>query len=104
MTETELARGDRSLRVRDAGDLHGSPVIYFHATPCSRLDMAFAKQLAAEQSVRMVSFDRPGYGGSTAASFGLASIAHDAAAARSAPMPSSCRFPSTVRSRSCRRT
>lgn len=80
MTESEVARGDRSLRVLDAGDPQGSPVIYFHATPGSRLDMAFANQLAAEQSVRMVSFDRPGYGGSTAASFGLASIARDAAA------------------------
>jgi len=36
------------------------------------------EQLAAERGVRLVSFDRPGYGGSTAAPFGLVSIATDA--------------------------
>lgn len=80
MKETDLARGDRSLRVRDAGDPQGNPIIYFHATPGSRLDMAFADDLATELGVRMVSFDRPGYGGSTPASYGLVSVAQDAAA------------------------
>lgn len=80
MSETDLARGDRLLRVRDAGDPSGSPIVYFHGTPGSRLDMAFADPLATEQCVRMVSFDRPGYGGSTPAPYGLMSVAHDAAA------------------------
>jgi pimeloyl-ACP methyl ester carboxylesterase len=80
MTETDVSRGDRVLRVRDAGDPLGSPVIYFHSTPGSRLDMSFADELAAGMGVRIVSFDRPGYGGSTPASFGLASVARDAAA------------------------
>jgi pimeloyl-ACP methyl ester carboxylesterase len=44
----------------------------------SRLDLCFGEQLAAERGIRLVSFDRPGYGGSTAAPFGLASIAADA--------------------------
>jgi hypothetical protein len=52
--------------------------MYFHGTPSSRLDLCFGEQLAAEYGVRLVSFDRPGYGGSTPASFGLASIAADA--------------------------
>ena len=44
------------------------------ARPASRLDLCFGEQFAAERGVRLVSFDRPGYGGSTAAPFGLASI------------------------------
>lgn len=80
MVETEVHRGDRLLRVVDAGDPQGSPIVYFHATPGSRLDMSFAWELAAELGVRLVSFDRPGYGGSTPASFGLMSVARDAEA------------------------
>lgn len=78
MRETEIDRGGRVLRVRDAGDPGGAEVMYFHGTPSSRLDLCFGEQLAAEYGVRLVSFDRPGYGGSTPASFGLASIAADA--------------------------
>lgn len=78
--EFDVARGDRSVRVRDAGDPHGRPIVYFHATPGSRLDMAFADDIANELGVRMISFDRPAYGGSTPAAFGLISVASDAAA------------------------
>jgi len=78
MRETEIGRGGRVLRVRDAGDPDGTVVMYFHGTPGSRLDLCYGEQLAAEHGVRLVSFDRPGYGGSTPAPFGLASIAADA--------------------------
>jgi pimeloyl-ACP methyl ester carboxylesterase len=80
MTETDLDVGDNRLRVRDAGDPQGSPVLYFHSTPGSRLDMAFADSLCADLGVRMVSFDRPGYGGSAPARFGLVSIVRAAEA------------------------
>jgi pimeloyl-ACP methyl ester carboxylesterase len=76
--EIEIDRGDRILRVRDAGDPDGAVVIYFHGTPGSRLDLSFGEHAAAEQGIRLVTFDRPGYGGSTASPFGLASIAADA--------------------------
>jgi pimeloyl-ACP methyl ester carboxylesterase len=76
--EIEIDRGDRVLRVRDTGDPGGAVVIYFHGTPGSRLDLSFDEHAAAERGVRLVTFDRPGYGGSTAAPFGLASIAADA--------------------------
>src|SRR5215472_310494 len=76
--EIEIDRGDRVLRVCDAGDPDGAVVIYFHGTPGSRLDLSFDEDAAAERGVRLVTFDRPGYGGSTAAPFGLASIAADA--------------------------
>jgi pimeloyl-ACP methyl ester carboxylesterase len=52
--------------------------MYFHGTPSSRLDLCFGEQLVAGRGVRLVSFDRPGYGGSTPAPFGLASIGADA--------------------------
>ena len=74
----EVDRGGRVLRVRDAGAPSGAVVMYFHGTPGSRLDLGFGEQLAAERGVRLVSFDRPGYGGSSPAPFGLASIAADA--------------------------
>src|SRR5690348_2079469 len=78
MREIEIDRGGRVLRVRDAGDPGGPAVIYFHGTPGSRLDLSFGADTVAERGVRLVTFDRPGYGGSTAAPFGLASIAADA--------------------------
>jgi pimeloyl-ACP methyl ester carboxylesterase len=80
MRELDVERGGRTLRVRDAGDPQGTPILYFHATPGSRLDLAFADELAAGLGVRLVSFDRPGYGGSTPARFGLVSVARDAEA------------------------
>jgi pimeloyl-ACP methyl ester carboxylesterase len=78
MREMEVGRGGRVLRVRDAGDRGGAVVMYFHGTPSSRLDLCFGEQLAAGRGVRLVSFDRPGYGGSAPAPFGLASIGADA--------------------------
>jgi pimeloyl-ACP methyl ester carboxylesterase len=78
MREIEVARDDRVLRVRDAGDPEGAVVLYFHGTPGSRLDVSFGDEAAAERGVRLVSFDRPGYGGSTPARFGLAALAADA--------------------------
>jgi pimeloyl-ACP methyl ester carboxylesterase len=78
MREIDIDRGGRALRARDAGDPAGTAVMYFHGTPGSRLDLTFGEQIAAGHGVRLISFDRPGYGGSTAAPFGLASIAADA--------------------------
>src|SRR5258706_16277374 len=78
MRETEVGRGGRVLRVRDVGDPDGAVVVYFHGTPGSRLDVCFGEQLAAERGVRLVAFDRPGYGGSPPAPLRLASIAPDA--------------------------
>ena len=78
MREIEIDRGGRVLRVRDTGAPGGAVVMYFHGTPGSRLDLCFGEQLAAKCGVRLVSFDRPGYGGSTPAPFGLASVAADA--------------------------
>jgi pimeloyl-ACP methyl ester carboxylesterase len=80
MRETDVVRGDRVVRVRDAGDPDGAAVLYFHGTPGSRLDISFGDEIAAARKVRLLSFDRPGYGGSTAAPFSLAAVAEDALA------------------------
>lgn len=61
--------------VREAGDPSGTPLIYFHGTPSCRLESAFADTLAVELGIRLVSFDRPGYGESQPGPFSLASIA-----------------------------
>ncbi len=79
MGERDLTVGSRSLRVRTAGDPNGSPVLYFHGTPGSRLDVAFGDQIAADLGIRVISFDRPGYGGSDLAPFSLRRVAQDAA-------------------------
>jgi hypothetical protein len=46
--EIEIDRGDRVLRVRDAGDPDGAVVIYFHGTPGSRLDLSFDEHTLTE--------------------------------------------------------
>ena len=58
MREIEIDRGDRVLRVRDAGDPDGPVVIYFPGTPDSRLDLGFGEHIAGEQGLRLVTFDR----------------------------------------------
>ena len=78
MRETEIDRGGRVLRVRDAGDPGGDAVMYFHGTPDSWVHLCSGEQLAVDLGFRLVSFDWPGYDGSTTALFGLASIAADA--------------------------
>ena len=77
-TERGFAIEDRTVCVRTAGDPAGFPVMYFHGTPSSRLDLAFEDELIAAAGVRLVSFDRPGYGGSSPSPFGLLSVARDA--------------------------
>ena len=76
-TERELAIEGRTVLARVAGDPAGFPVLYFHGTPGSRLDLAYADDLTAAAGVQLISFDRPGYGGSSPGPFGLSSVAHD---------------------------
>jgi pimeloyl-ACP methyl ester carboxylesterase len=76
--ETEIDVGHRVLLIRDTGDIDGLPIVYFHGTPGSRLDLVFGDERVSRQGVRIISFDRPGYGGSTEAPFGLSSVAQDA--------------------------
>jgi pimeloyl-ACP methyl ester carboxylesterase len=57
--------GNRKLQLVDAGDPSGRPVIYLHGTPASRvLDPRWTAD-ALRQGIRLIGYDRPGYGGST---------------------------------------
>lgn len=78
MGEWEMAVGDRTVMVREAGAPEGAPVLYFHGTPGSRLDVAFGDATAVECGVRVISFDRPSYGRSGAGPISLSGVARTA--------------------------
>ena len=59
------ARDGRALAVYEEGDPHGTPVIVHHGTPASGLLFRLWVTLAREQGIRLIGYDRPGYGGST---------------------------------------
>jgi pimeloyl-ACP methyl ester carboxylesterase len=66
MNEHDVVTHDgRVLRVLEDGDRAGRPVLVHNGTPNSRLlfdrDVANAKR----HGIRLISYDRPGYGGST---------------------------------------
>jgi pimeloyl-ACP methyl ester carboxylesterase len=75
--ELDVVDGERRIRVRVAGDPDGCAVVFFHGTPSSRLDLAAGESEGARRGVRLVAFDRPGYGCSTPGAFGLTSVARD---------------------------
>ena len=80
MDEFEIVVQGRAVSGRQAGDPVGKPLVYFHGTPGSRLDVSFGDAVAADLGVRVISFDRPGYGRSAPAPYDLRSVARDAAA------------------------
>lgn len=66
MKETILeTKNGQGIRVLEAGDPKGIPVIYMHGTPAS--GQLYSKWIddAKRQGVRLIGYDRPGYGGST---------------------------------------
>jgi pimeloyl-ACP methyl ester carboxylesterase len=66
---------DVTLGVRESGAPDGSPVLHFHGTPGSRLELAWADEAVERAGVHLVTFDRPGYGRSTQVRFSLSSVA-----------------------------
>lgn len=54
----------RTLAVEEAGNLEGPPVFYLHGTPGSRLNRP-AERIVYDLGIRLVTYDRPGYGDST---------------------------------------
>ncbi len=54
----------RTLAVCEGGDPDGFPVLVHHGTPGSALLYEPAETLARAQGVRLIGYDRPGYGGS----------------------------------------
>ncbi len=55
----------RTLAFTDAGAPGRLPILYFHGAPGGRLDAAVVEDQLAAAGVRVVSADRPGYGGSS---------------------------------------
>ncbi len=55
----------RTLAVEEAGDLAGRPVLAHMGTPNSRHLYRPSVADAAERGLWLISYDRPGYGGST---------------------------------------
>ena len=58
----------RKLAVSEGGDADGVPVLVHYGMPNSRLQYGPDVDAATEHGVRMITYDRPGYGGSTAQS------------------------------------
>src|SRR5262245_12264798 len=60
-------RDRRTLAYTDIGAAHRDApvVVYFHGAPTSRLDLVAADDALAAAGVRVLSPDRPGYGGSS---------------------------------------
>lgn len=67
MRETRIHRlpDGRELAYLEFGDPDGFPVVYFHGTPGSRLEGAFADPAARAWRFRIIAVDRPGFGRST---------------------------------------
>jgi pimeloyl-ACP methyl ester carboxylesterase len=66
LLQHELTTTDgRTLRVYDSGDPDGHPIFGLHGTPgCGRLRQS-AIDSAGDNGLRLLSHDRPGYGGSS---------------------------------------
>ncbi|BBC36695.1 hypothetical protein SGFS_079890 [Streptomyces graminofaciens] len=58
------AADGRQLRVECSGDPHGRPVFLLHGMPGSRVGPRPRPMVLYHRGVRLISFDRPGYGGS----------------------------------------
>ena len=52
----------RTLAYAEYGDPDGKPVLYFHGLPSSRLEGALAAFRARAMRLRLIAFDRPGFG------------------------------------------
>src|SRR5215472_13645378 len=65
MDRTVRTPDGRTLAVEDAGDPAGRPVLAHNGTPNSRHLYAPWVADAARRGLRLISYDRPGYGGST---------------------------------------
>jgi len=66
VSELDVAlRDGRTLHVYDEGDRDGAVVLQHHGTPGSGLSYPPDLELARDRGLRIVSYDRAGYGGST---------------------------------------
>lgn len=81
MTRVVCAVGDRSLTADSWGDPAGAPVILLHGTPGSHRGPRPRSSILYRLGVRLISYDRPGYGESARfAGRSVADAADDVAA------------------------
>ncbi|WP_433225035.1 alpha/beta fold hydrolase [Microtetraspora malaysiensis] len=62
MTIVVVAPDGRKLAVEQRGAPDGSPVFYLHGTPGSRVGPSPRETMLYRLGIRLISFDRPGYG------------------------------------------
>jgi pimeloyl-ACP methyl ester carboxylesterase len=67
----------RVLDTWEGGDPNGVPVVFHHGTPSGRLQSVLGAEAARRQGVRLVSFNRPGYGSSSDTAPSVASVGLD---------------------------
>ena len=64
-TSREVRSGERLLTVEITGAPDGFPVFLLHGTPGSRVGPKPRSSVLYRRGIRLISYDRPGYGGST---------------------------------------
>jgi pimeloyl-ACP methyl ester carboxylesterase len=64
-TRTIVASDGRTLMIEEGGDPAGSPILVHNGTPNSRHLYRSWLEDATRNRIRLISYDRPGYGGST---------------------------------------
>ncbi|MGX2029716.1 alpha/beta fold hydrolase [Methylocaldum gracile] len=62
LTQTLTLKDGRKLGFAEVGDFSGTPVVYCHGFPASRLESVLIAQAAERQQARIIAPDRPGYG------------------------------------------
>jgi len=62
LARTLTLEDGRTLGFAEVGDLSGTPVVYCHGFPASRLEILLIAGAAERRRVRMIAPDRPGYG------------------------------------------
>jgi pimeloyl-ACP methyl ester carboxylesterase len=67
VAQTIKTADGRTLDVHEDGDPAGFPVIFHHGTPSAGLPYEPHAALARQQGIRLIGYDRPGYGSSTRA-------------------------------------
>jgi len=63
-TQTVAAADGRALTIAECGDPDGFPVFFLHGTPGSRFAGQAAASAYANVGAHVITYDRPGYGGS----------------------------------------
>jgi len=65
MDKVIVVSDGRRLRLVEAGDPAGKPVLTFHGTPGDARLYGLHADDARDRGIRLIGYDRPGYGGST---------------------------------------